>query len=308
MKSTERNAFEKELQKDPFAEEASEGFNLITPEEVSGDIADLQKQLKKRVGKTDRIIYYRIAASIAALMIVSSVLIIIGRKISPKQIAANMERTISPEITEVLPIPGPADKPEPSVQPAIVPKKKSVKSPNNKDKPEADGAVNRVENNMNVVYRHKDSISEIEAIPPEEELKPEQIEAVSLAAAGSKRSEQSEVTVAEYDAVKAVSVKEDRPSGYKPPQPSGGKSEFDKYVRKNLHRPDTLSSEQRVIVVLKFFVRTDGGIDSIRVVSSQGKAFADEAIRLLRSGPAWQPAEQNGKPVEDQVRVRIVFK
>jgi len=56
MKSAERNAFEKELQKDPFAEEASEGFNLITPEEVSGDIADLQKQLKKRVGKRERII------------------------------------------------------------------------------------------------------------------------------------------------------------------------------------------------------------------------------------------------------------
>jgi protein TonB len=115
------------------------------------------------------------------------------------------------------------------------------------------------------------------------------------------------VAVTEYDAVKAVSEKEDMHSGYKPPQPAGGKSGFDKYVRKNLHRPDTLSSEQRVIVILNFLVRTDGSIDSIKVISNQGKAFSDEAIRLLRSGPAWKPAEQNGKPVDDEFSVQIVF-
>ena len=51
MTGRERNAFERELQKDPFAEEASEGFASVTPEEVSEDIADLQKQLKRRVEK-----------------------------------------------------------------------------------------------------------------------------------------------------------------------------------------------------------------------------------------------------------------
>lgn len=307
MKSTERNAFEKELQKDPFAEEASEGFTLITPEEVSGDIFDLQKQLKKRVGKRDRIIYYRIAASLAALMIISSVLIIIGRKSSPKQIAVNMERTISSENTEALPITEPADKTETSIQPAIIPEKKSVKPPYNKNKPEEEGTVDRDENIMNSYYRHKDSISEIEVLPPEEGLKPEQVAEVSPAAAGAKKSELNEVTVTGYDAIKAVSEKEDTHSGYKPPQPAGGRSEFDKYVRKKLHRPDTLSLEQKVIVVLIFLVRTDGGIDSIKVISSPGKAFTDEAIRLLRSGPGWKPAEQDGKIIEDLVRVRIVF-
>ena len=132
MKSAERNAFEKELQKDPFAEEASEGFALVTPEEVSEDIADLQKQIKRRVGKRDRIIYYRIAASVAVLMIVSSVFIVIERKSTPKQIASNTERTESLEITESGPITEPAEKKELSEKPGVIIEKKAARAVVNK--------------------------------------------------------------------------------------------------------------------------------------------------------------------------------
>ena len=59
---------------------------------------------------------------------------------------------------------------------------------------------------------------------------------------------------------------------------------------------------------LSFSVHTDGSIDSIKIIRSPGKIFSDEAIRLLRSGPSWQPAEENGQIIEDQVRLRIVFK
>jgi hypothetical protein len=38
------------------------------------------------------------------------------------------------------------------------------------------------------------------------------------------------------------------------------------------------------------------------------KRFSDEAFRLIGSGPAWKPEAENGKPVEDQVRLRVVFK
>ena len=83
---------------------------------------------------------------------------------------------------------------------------------------------------------------------------------------------------------------------------------FDKYIRENLQWPDTLYSGQKAIVVLGFPVPTDGSIDSIKIIRSPGKPFSDEAIRLLRSGPSWQPAVDNGQIIEDQVRLRIVFK
>jgi protein TonB len=93
-----------------------------------------------------------------------------------------------------------------------------------------------------------------------------------------------------------------------PATPVIGKSDFDKYIRNNLHRPDTTTSGQRVVVVVSFLVQTDGSIDSIRIVKSPGKSFSDEAIRILKSGPKWKPAEDNGRQVEDIVKLRLVFK
>jgi protein TonB len=63
-----------------------------------------------------------------------------------------------------------------------------------------------------------------------------------------------------------------------------------------------------VVVIVSFLVQTNGNIDSIRIVKSPGKSFSDEAIRIIKSGPQWKPAENNGKPVEDVVRLRLVFK
>ena len=40
----ERNLFERELQKDPFAEEAEEGFSTILPDDISEDFRRLQAE------------------------------------------------------------------------------------------------------------------------------------------------------------------------------------------------------------------------------------------------------------------------
>ena len=118
----------------------------------------------------------------------------------------------------------------------------------------------------------------------------------------------NEIVVTASGISREKSEMEPQPEGYVPPSPVGGKSDFDKYIRENLQWPDTLSSGQKAIVVLSFSVHTDGSIDSIKIIRSPGKAFSDEAIRLLRSGPSWQPAVDNGQVIEDQARLRIVFK
>lgn len=308
MNGRERNAFEKELQRDPFTKEALEGLSSIPSQEALKDISSLQIQLKKRIVKRQRFLYYGIAASIAVLIAVSSVFIVIEINKSPKQIASNINNAETAEITESRPVMTPAGKKEPSEKQVSSPDKKREKSSDEIIKAEAEAAVIEVDDNIIADHNNKDSIPEIEPEPSEKALMPEQITAVSPSAAGAKRSEESKMAVTEYDAVGSVSEKKDMPAGYMPPQPAGGKSGFDKYVRENLQRPDTLSSGQRVIVVLNFLVRTDGSIDSIRVIRSQGKAFSDEAIRLLQSGPAWKPAEEDGQIIEGQVRIQIVFK
>ena len=96
-------------------------------------------------------------------------------------------------------------------------------------------------------------------------------------------------------------------SGYSPPQPIDGKENYDKYIEDNIQKPVTASG-QRADVVVSFVIRTDGIIDSIKVVRSPGNEFSAEAIRLVRQGPAWKPAKKNGKIIEDEVRLRIVFR
>ena len=79
MTKRQENAFQRKLQKDPFADEAAEGYSQISPGEAEEDIDRLGKRLKKRITGRRRIIYYRIAASIAVLMIISSVYLLIDR-------------------------------------------------------------------------------------------------------------------------------------------------------------------------------------------------------------------------------------
>ncbi len=115
-----------------------------------------------------------------------------------------------------------------------------------------------------------------------------------------------EIVVVGYGAKAAE--KEGDVGGYTPPLPVHGRADFDNYIHDNLRRPDTATSGQRVVVVLNFTVDTNGKIDSLKVIRSPGKIFSDEAIRLIREGPEWKPAEQNGKAISDEVRIRIVFK
>jgi ferric-dicitrate binding protein FerR (iron transport regulator) len=73
MTVRERNAFERNLQKDPFAEEASEGMEGIDPSVAEKDVAGLRIQLRKRTTRKQRVLWYSIAASVTVLMILSSI-------------------------------------------------------------------------------------------------------------------------------------------------------------------------------------------------------------------------------------------
>ena len=82
MSGEERNAFEKELQKDPFAEEALEGMSSLSEEEVRVDLENLQYRLQGTgTGRSHRIVFYRIAAAVAGLILVSSAYLLFDQKI-----------------------------------------------------------------------------------------------------------------------------------------------------------------------------------------------------------------------------------
>jgi outer membrane biosynthesis protein TonB len=95
---------------------------------------------------------------------------------------------------------------------------------------------------------------------------------------------------------------------YSGAEPEGGLEAFKMYIEQNIRFPagDTIS--QRGVVVLKLSVARDGTISQIQTLSSPGDPFTEEAIRLLKEGPAWSPAQNENGTTDDVVRMRIVFK
>ena len=83
MGNRERNDFEKLLQQDPFAAEALEGLSSLAPEEARADLARLKERLQSRISgrkadiRNNRTILYRVAATVAVLLVVTSVLYMI---------------------------------------------------------------------------------------------------------------------------------------------------------------------------------------------------------------------------------------
>jgi TonB family protein len=90
--------------------------------------------------------------------------------------------------------------------------------------------------------------------------------------------------------------------------PEGGLEAYKVYMEQNIRFPAGDTITKRGVVILTFNVSKEGTISRIQTLRSPGKPFTDEAIRLLKQGPPWKPARNESGPVDDVVRMRIVFK
>lgn len=93
------------------------------------------------------------------------------------------------------------------------------------------------------------------------------------------------------------------------PQYPGGEEAMKAFLSANLHYP-TVSAENGIEgnVNLEFIVKADGSISSIKVLRMIDPYLEEEAIRLVRKMPAWEPATSNGAPVDMPVRITIPFR
>lgn len=80
----------------------------------------------------------------------------------------------------------------------------------------------------------------------------------------------------------------------------GGQASLAKYLARN-QRPDLLTKtgapRGAYKVLLSFVVAPDGSVNSIMAQNNPGYRMVEEAIRLIKKGPRWIPALQNGQPV-----------
>lgn len=88
----------------------------------------------------------------------------------------------------------------------------------------------------------------------------------------------------------------------------GGEEALKKYVASQTQYPE-IAKENGIegIVVVGFFVMTDGSLREIKAVRLVDPDLEKEAIRVVSGMPRWIPAEKNGTPVEAPSKVDVPF-
>jgi protein TonB len=90
----------------------------------------------------------------------------------------------------------------------------------------------------------------------------------------------------------------------------GGESAWRKYLERNLNPSapvDNGAPEGLYTVYVQFVVSKDGSISDVRALTKHGYGMEEEAVRVIKKGPAWTPAIQNGRSVNAYRKQPITF-
>ncbi|MFT4155670.1 energy transducer TonB [Parafilimonas sp.] len=86
--------------------------------------------------------------------------------------------------------------------------------------------------------------------------------------------------------------------------------DWSKYLTHNLNSQvpaDNGAPAGRYTVTVSFLVAKDGSISEVQALNDPGYGCGAEAVRVIKKGPKWQPAIQNGRNVIYRQKQNIVF-
>jgi len=88
----------------------------------------------------------------------------------------------------------------------------------------------------------------------------------------------------------------------------GGLNAFYKFLRDKIKYPPQarrMNIEGKVYV--EFVIDKDGSIIDAVALNSVGGGCDEEAVRLVRNAPKWNPGKQRGKPVKQRMVISVIF-
>jgi|WetSurMetagenome_2_1015567.scaffolds.fasta_scaffold32256_3 TonB family protein len=383
LTGNEKNSFERDLQRDPFAAEAEEGFSTVDQSVLKKDMEELGSRLSSRTGKEKKYVWYRIAASVAVLMVITTIFFLVQKNKPEEMTAAGEKKDVVFDIQQPEAV-------KDNVPLQVIAQHQDLPTGKASTAKTEQGNLAAGEGKMRVKeiiitdsteVKAYEMISEAaerkkaEAIPgdakmavsdrsiiPESEMRRIRgrvtssednlpIPGVTIAVRGTtvgtttdtngnftlsmpekKKSEliasfigmKSKEFSTSEDSVVRITMDPDLTAldevivvgygvkkveedvSYIAASPVPGRTAFNRYIEENIIRP--VPGTQREVVVLSFTVTLNGDLTDIKVLRSPDKLFSDEAIRLVKNGPRWKPGVENGVNIEDEVRVRIVFK
>jgi TonB family protein len=93
-----------------------------------------------------------------------------------------------------------------------------------------------------------------------------------------------------------------------PSFPGGGEG-WTRHLQKNLRYPDkAIDGGIQGVARISFFVDKMGNLSDFEIVENPGSGLGEEALRVIKEGPNWEPAEQNGKMVSAKVTQVVTFR
>jgi periplasmic protein TonB len=90
----------------------------------------------------------------------------------------------------------------------------------------------------------------------------------------------------------------------------GGDGAWRRYLEKNLNANtpvDNGAPEGTYQVIVQFIVSKDGSISDVKAVTDHGYGMEAEAIKIIKKGPTWKAALQNGRNVNAYRKQPITF-
>ncbi len=90
----------------------------------------------------------------------------------------------------------------------------------------------------------------------------------------------------------------------------GGPGAWTKYLERNLNSNvpvDNGAPPANYTVIVSFLVDKNGNISEVQALNDPGYGTKEEAIRVIKKGPAWTPAVQNGRNVIYRQKQSITF-
>lgn len=94
----------------------------------------------------------------------------------------------------------------------------------------------------------------------------------------------------------------------KPAAFPGGIEGWRKYLEANLQYPKKAQRKQiQGLVKVKMVVDAKGNVGEVEAMNDPGGGLAAEAVRVIKEGPKWIPAFQNGKNVTYRFVQSITF-
>ncbi|QEC66532.1 energy transducer TonB [Panacibacter ginsenosidivorans] len=90
----------------------------------------------------------------------------------------------------------------------------------------------------------------------------------------------------------------------------GGQAAWIKYLQRNLNSDTPVENGAppgNYTVIVSFLVDKNGNISEVQPLNDPGYGTAAEAVRVIKKGPAWSPAVQNGRNVIYRQKQSVTF-